>query len=89
MLLGHAVGADAGDRGSLHPRFREGSDSLNIRNGVGTSGGRVARGLRHLEPAGELPRLRRLFRDGLGLPDALYFDGRVSRLHAPGLGRRT
>ena len=29
----------------------------------------------------------RLFRDGLGLPDALYFDGNVSRLHAPALGR--
>ena len=31
--------------------------------------------------------LARLFRDGLGLPNALYFDGRISRLHAPSLGR--
>lgn len=29
----------------------------------------------------------RLFRDHLGLPDALYFDGKVSRLFAPALGR--
>src|SRR5690606_5888199 len=29
----------------------------------------------------------RLFRDGLGLPDALYFDGNISRLNAPALGR--
>jgi uncharacterized protein YigE (DUF2233 family) len=29
----------------------------------------------------------RLFRDQLGLPDALYFDGKVSRLYAPELGR--
>jgi uncharacterized protein YigE (DUF2233 family) len=29
----------------------------------------------------------RLFRDELEVPQALYFDGNVSRLHAPGLGR--
>ena len=29
----------------------------------------------------------RLFRDGLGLSNALYFDGKVSRLYAPALGR--
>jgi uncharacterized protein YigE (DUF2233 family) len=28
-----------------------------------------------------------LFRDYLGLPDALYFDGKISRLYAPGIGR--
>jgi uncharacterized protein YigE (DUF2233 family) len=29
----------------------------------------------------------RLFRDGLGLPQALYFDGQISRLYAPDLRR--
>ena len=29
----------------------------------------------------------RLYRDHLGLPQALFFDGKVSRLHAPALGR--
>ncbi len=29
----------------------------------------------------------RLFRDALGLTDALYFDGNISRLYAPALGR--
>ena len=28
-----------------------------------------------------------LVSDHLGLPDALYFDGRISRLYAPGIGR--
>jgi uncharacterized protein YigE (DUF2233 family) len=29
----------------------------------------------------------RFFRDHLGVPNALYFDGRVSRLYAPDIGR--
>ena len=29
----------------------------------------------------------RLFRDGLGARDALYFDGSISRLYAPALNR--
>jgi uncharacterized protein YigE (DUF2233 family) len=29
----------------------------------------------------------RFFRDHLGVPQALYFDGRVSRLYAPEIGR--
>lgn len=73
--------------GDLHPRFREDSDSLNIRNGVGTS----ADGSRAVFAISNRPvnfhAFARLFRDGLGLPDALYFDGRVSRLHAPALDR--
>lgn len=33
-------------------------------------------------------RLARFLRDGLGCRDALYFDGAVSSLRAPALGRR-
>jgi uncharacterized protein YigE (DUF2233 family) len=73
--------------GTTHPRFLPDSDSRNIRNGVGTS----PDGSRAVFAISRRPvtfwEFARLFRDGLGLPDALYFDGRVSRLHAPGLGR--
>jgi uncharacterized protein YigE (DUF2233 family) len=29
----------------------------------------------------------RFFRDGLGTPDALFFDGTISRIYAPEIGR--
>ena len=73
--------------GALHPRFRENSTSRFVRNGVGTS----ADGTRAVFAISNQPvnfhSFARFFRDFLGLPQALYFDGNVSRLHAPGLGR--
>lgn len=73
--------------GAYHPRFMEGSDSRLIRNGVGVS----ADGQRAVfvisDSAVNLWEFARFFRDHLGLPQALYIDGRVSRLHAPELGR--
>ncbi len=73
--------------GALHPRFLKDSDSLHIRNGVGTS----ADGRRVWFLISDAPvnfhRFARVFRDHLGAARALYFDGKVSRLHAPGLGR--
>lgn len=73
--------------GELHPRFRETSDSLNIRNGVGVS----ADGQRAVLAISDVPvnfhAFARLFRDHLGLPNALFLDGSTSRLHAPDLGR--
>jgi uncharacterized protein YigE (DUF2233 family) len=73
--------------GDLHPRFLPDSDSRHIRNGVGTS----ADGARAVFAISSEPvtfhEFARFFRDGLGLPDALYFDGSISRLHAPSLGR--
>ncbi|MEM9755522.1 MAG: phosphodiester glycosidase family protein [Pseudomonadota bacterium] len=73
--------------GALHPRFIPDSDSLNIRNGVGVdaSGTRVVLAISD-QPV-NFHHFARLFRDGLGLPNALYFDGRVSRLYAPDIGR--
>lgn len=73
--------------GALHPRFLPDSDSRNIRNGVGTSadGRRVVFAISGR--AVTFHEFGRLFRDGLGLPQALYLDGKISRLHAPGLGR--
>jgi uncharacterized protein YigE (DUF2233 family) len=73
--------------GELHPRFLPHSTSLNVRNGVGVSGD----GRRMVMAISDVPvnfhHFARLFRDGLGTPNALYLDGRVSRLHAPGIGR--
>lgn len=73
--------------GALHPRFLPDSDSRYVRNGVGVSadGGRVAFAISNERVT--FHEFARLFRDGLGMPDALYFDGNISRLHAPGLGR--
>ncbi|MEM1274292.1 MAG: phosphodiester glycosidase family protein [Pseudomonadota bacterium] len=73
--------------GALHPRFLAESDSLNIRNGVGTdrAGQRVVLAISD-EPV-NFHHFARLFRDYLSLPNALYFDGRVSRLYAPEIGR--
>ena len=73
--------------GALHPRFIEGSDSLNVRNGAGVA----PDGTLHLAISRRPVNFHdfaRFFRDGLGTPDALYLDGRVSRLWAPDLGRR-
>jgi uncharacterized protein YigE (DUF2233 family) len=73
--------------GVLHPRLIPDSDSTYIRNGVGVS----ADGSRAVfvisNDRVNFHRFARLFRDGLDLPDALYFDGKISRLHAPAIGR--
>lgn len=73
--------------GALHPRFIPGSEHTNIRNGVGTSASGDRAVFAISNEAVNFHDFATLFRDRLGLPDALYFDGRVSRLHAPGLGR--
>ncbi|MES2913956.1 MAG: phosphodiester glycosidase family protein [Pseudomonadota bacterium] len=73
--------------GKLHPMILPGSDSLYVRNGVGVSedGTRAVFAISNDEV--NFDAFARLFRDELGLPDALYFDGNVSRLYAPALGR--
>ena len=73
--------------GALHPRFLADSDSALLRNGVGVN----ADGTRAVFVIADQPvtfhHFARFFRDHLELPHALYFDGNVSRLHAPGIGR--
>ncbi|WP_419762702.1 phosphodiester glycosidase family protein [Defluviimonas aestuarii] len=73
--------------GALHPRFLPDSDSRYVRNGVGVS----IDGQRAVFAISDAPvsfhEFARLFRDGLDLPNALYFDGKVSRLYAPEIGR--
>ena len=72
--------------GALHPRFAAGSDSLYYRNGVGVT----EDGHAHFVISNEVVNFHsfaRFFRDVLGTPNALFFDGSVSRLYAPMLER--
>ncbi|MFN3969842.1 MAG: phosphodiester glycosidase family protein [Gemmobacter sp.] len=73
--------------GALHPRFLPDSDSRYVRNGVGVP----PDGRRAVFAISDAPvtfhEFARLFRDGLGIADALYLDGSISRLHAPALRR--
>lgn len=72
--------------GALHPRFLPGSTSRYIRNGVGVSrDGQVHFAISNV--AVNFHLFARLFRDRLKTPQALYFDGNISRLYAPSLGR--
>lgn len=73
--------------GTLHPRFLPNSDSRYIRNGVGVSADGKTAYLAISGRAVNFAEFGRLFRDGLKTPNALYFDGKISRLYAPELGR--
>ncbi|MEL7100388.1 MAG: phosphodiester glycosidase family protein [Pseudomonadota bacterium] len=73
--------------GALHPRFLPDGTSRYVRNGVGTSsdGQRVVFAISNSSV--NFHDFGTFFRDVLKTPNALYFDGNVSRLHAPELGR--
>lgn len=73
--------------GALHPRFLIDSDSRYVRNGVGVSADGQTAWFAISDRAVTFHEFGRLFRDGLGARDALYFDGSVSRLYAPALNR--
>ncbi len=72
--------------GALHPRFLENSTSRHIRNGVGVRpDGTVVFAISDRPVT--FHQFARLFRDDLGTPNALYIDGKVSRLYAPEIRR--
>jgi uncharacterized protein YigE (DUF2233 family) len=71
--------------GQIHPRFIPGSDSLKIRNGVGTSGTEVYFAIS--DDHVNFDEFARFFRDQLGCDNALFLDGTVSGIYAPELGR--
>lgn len=73
--------------GRLHPKLLPGSDSLYVRNGVGVSEDGSKAIFVISGQAVNFHSFARFFRDALGLPDALYFDGNISRLYAPQLDR--
>ncbi len=73
--------------GALHPKFLPTSDSVHYRNGVGVDAdGRTAWFAISDSPV-NFHTFARFFRDALKVPDALYFDGNISRLYAPEIGR--
>jgi uncharacterized protein YigE (DUF2233 family) len=73
--------------GKLHPRVLKVSTSRYIRNGVGVSeDGRTAY-FAISNNTVTFYEFASLFRDRLKTPDALYFDGNISRLYAPDMNR--
>lgn len=73
--------------GALHPRFLVGSSSKYLRNGVGVSqDGQTAYFVISDAPV-NFHTFARLFRDHLGLYQALFLDGNTSKLYAPSIGR--
>lgn len=73
--------------GELHPRFLPDSSSRAIRNGVGVSpDGRRAWFVISDRPV-TFYEMAIFLRDRLGVRDALYLDGSISKLYARGLGR--
>ncbi len=73
--------------GKLHPRFLVDSTSKYIRNGVGVSSDEKTAYLVIADARVTFHQFGSLFRDHLKTPNALYFDGNVSRLHVPDLDR--
>ncbi len=72
--------------GEVHPEFREGSVNLALRSGVGVSpdGGTVM--LAMSWGVTNLWDFATLFRDELGVDDALYLDGQISDVWVTGMG---
>jgi uncharacterized protein YigE (DUF2233 family) len=73
--------------GELHPRFLKDSDSRYIRNGVGTTADGKTAYFVISNNTVTFHEFGSLFRDALKTPNALYFDGNISRLYAPELNR--
>ena len=73
--------------GALHPKFLKDGTSRYIRNGVGTSADGTRAVFVISDNIVNFYDFGLLFRDYLKLPNALYFDGNVSRLRAPDLDR--
>ncbi len=73
--------------GALHPKFAMDSESVNIRNGVGVSEDGKRAFFVISDDAVNFHAFARFFRDGLKVPNALFFDGTISRLYAPEVGR--
>ncbi len=72
--------------GALHPRFIPRSDSRFRRNGIGvTSDGTLVAVISNDRV--NFHTFARFFRDVLKTPNALFLDGKVSRLYAPSMGR--
>jgi uncharacterized protein YigE (DUF2233 family) len=67
--------------GELHPRFLIDSTSRYIRNGVGTSEDGTRAVFAISEDYVTFHEFGSLFRDALNTPNALFFDGNISRMY--------
>ena len=67
--------------GELHPRFLPDSTSHYVRNGVGTSADGTRAVFAISEDYVTFHEFGRLFRDVLETPNALFFDGNISRMY--------
>ncbi len=72
--------------GKIHPKFSPGGMSYKMRNGVGVLDAHTAIFVIS-ENAVNFHDFAILFRDGLKCANALFFDGTVSSLYSPELGR--
>ncbi len=72
--------------GDIHPRFLPDSESRKRRNGVGVTEGGDAIFVLADTPV-NFYDFAAYFREVLKTPDALYLDGTISRVYAPGLDR--
>src|SRR5262245_3636846 len=72
--------------GRIHPKFSDTSVSLKIRNGVGVRDATTVVFAISEEPV-SFATFARLFRDALKCRNALFLDGSISSLYAPGLNR--
>ncbi|MCG6861503.1 MAG: phosphodiester glycosidase family protein [Chromatiaceae bacterium] len=73
-------------KGHIHPRFIKDYHSKYVRNGVGVDRlGRVVFAISN-EPVNFFD-FGTLFKDELQCPNALYLDGSISEMYAPGLNR--
>jgi uncharacterized protein YigE (DUF2233 family) len=73
--------------GQIHPKISEDGPSKKLRNGVGIRDSSTVL-LAISDGPVSFGAFARLFRDGLGCPDALFLDGSISALYAPEIGRR-
>jgi uncharacterized protein YigE (DUF2233 family) len=72
--------------GAIHPKFSAGGTSAKLRNGVGSLDGHHVIFAISDQPV-TFYDFARFFRDGLHCRNALFLDGNVSSLYAPGIGR--
>jgi uncharacterized protein YigE (DUF2233 family) len=72
--------------GAIHPKFSETGDSFKRRNGVGMVDDHTAVFV-ITESVVNFYAFAKFFRDGLNCQNALFFDGSISSLYSPDLGR--
>jgi uncharacterized protein YigE (DUF2233 family) len=73
--------------GALHPKLIPDGSSKYYRNGVGTNAAGTRAYFAISDRRVNFHDFARLFRDHLGLENALFLDGKISRLYAPELSR--